>query len=284
MNNDLVVIGNVSEDHVSYNGGSRRSFWGGSGLNISVSAAQFGMRPRLVSVVGEDALDLLSQLEDRIDVSLVKVLNGKTCRFEIQYSRDGTLQGVNCDFGVANFLNSYLQEIDLPPAYYHVSCRQPVRPKRILPRITDRRLPFSLDFILSSARQQIAEAERWIQDAKYIFMNSQELEIFQGFHRISDVQTLIVTSSNQPVRVFKFGHEVLRRACSTKEFCDVTGAGDVFIGTFLASQFEGEGLRKSVERAILGAQKSLDSLGALQFLRRMSPPKQPTRPAPAGWS
>lgn len=265
MRNDLIVVGNISQDIASYGGTSRRFFWGGAGLNISVTAAQFGKRPRLISVVGEEALNVLSQLKEHVDISLVKMLSGKTCRFEIQYSRDGTLQNINCNFGVASFLNQYFQTIDLPLSHYHVSCRQPLNPKKILQRIAEKAFPFSLDFILSSAQQQMAKAKKWIQHAKYVFVNFQEFEILQSFYDIRDIQTIVVTSDRHPIRVFKSGREVLRQSHPMKKFCDVTGAGDVFIGTFLASQLKGEALYKSIEKAISIAQKSLDSLGIMPF-------------------
>lgn len=265
MRNDLVVVGNISQDNASYCGTSRRFFWGGAGLNISVTAAQFGKRPRLISVVGEDAIDILSELKKHIDISLVKVLSGKTCRFEIHYSRDGTLQNINCDFGVASFLNQYFQTIDLPLSHYHVCCRQPLDPHQVIQRIIEKVFPFSLDFILSSAHQQMSQAKKWIQYAKHVFVNLREFEILRSFYDISDVQTLVVTSDGHPIRVFNSGREVLCQSQPMKKFRDVTGAGDVFIGTFLASQLKGEALYKSIKKASSIAQKSLDSIGIMPF-------------------
>lgn len=267
MRPNLVVVGNISQDTISYNGIYKECCWGGAGLNISVSAAQLGERPKLISIVGEDALDLLSLLEKKVDISFVKVSIGRTCRFDIQYLNDGTLQNIGCDFGVATGLNLHFQTIDLPlVAHYHVSCRQPLIPEQILPRVMERALSFSLDFILSSARQQMTQSKGWIGCAKYVFINSQEFEILEGLHNIGDIETLIITSGNQPVRVLRFGSEILHQACSDKVFYDVTGAGDVFIGAFLASQLNGNELSQSVDSAIVIAQKSLSDLGIMQFL------------------
>lgn len=266
MMRNLVVIGNVSQDTISYQGVCKGSSWGGAGLNISVSAAQLSERPRLISIVGDDALDLLSQLEKKVDISLTKVSRGKTCNFDIQYLSDGTLQNIGCDFGVATGLNLHFQTIELPLAHYHVSCRRPLSPEQILPRIVRRNLPFSLDFILSSACQQIVQSEGWIRLAKYVFVNSQELEILEGLYNIGDIQTLIITSGSQPVKVLRFGYEMLSQSCDNKVFYDVTGAGDVFIGSFLGSQIGGDELHVSIDKAIFMAQQSLDSIGVIRFL------------------
>jgi sugar/nucleoside kinase (ribokinase family) len=266
MKSKFFVIGNVSKDQVLYDGGERATFWGGSGLNIAVSASRLGMNPILVSVVGEDALELLSQVKDRIDVSSVKVVEGETCRFDIRYSADGTLKRIDSKFNAAGCLNDYLQGLHLAPGHYHVSCRRPLRPGGLLSRIAGGGYPFSLDFILSSVSEQLADAKEWIADAEHIFMNSQEFEILESSYDLEDFETIIVTSGSQPVRAIRFGEVVLRQVCVRKDFLDVTGAGDTFIGAFLASQLKGEALFRSVKRGVLSAQASLDSFGALDLL------------------
>lgn len=275
MSEDLIVVGNISLDNISYCGISKGSFWGGAGSYISASAAILGIRPKLISVVGRDALPLLAKMEDWVDISPIRVLGEKkTCYFDMRYSENGTLLDINCDFGAASSLSSYLQEVDLPLGHYHVSCRHPIDPKKIIYRIYEKGFSFSLDFILSSAWQQMAKTAVWLQHAKYIFVNSQELEILWDIKNISSIHTLIVTSGSQPVRVFKFGHEVLRQDCSTVKFCDVTGAGDVLIGAFLASQLRGDDLQESLDKAICLAQKSLRSTGVLQFFYRNNTAQQ----------
>lgn len=266
MMRNLVVVGNVSQDTISYQGIYKGSIWGGAGLNISVSAAQLCERPRLISIVGNDALDLLFQIEKKVDISLIKVSRGKTCHFDIQYISDGTLQNISCDFGVATGLTLHFQTTELPLAHYHVSCRRPLSPEQVLPQIVKSNLPFSLDFILTSARQQIVQSAGWIRLAKYVFVNSQELEILEDLYNIGDIKTLIITSGSEHVRILRFGHEILSQSCNNKVFHDVTGAGDVFIGSFLGSQIGGDELHVSINKAIFMAQQSLDSIGVMRFL------------------
>jgi sugar/nucleoside kinase (ribokinase family) len=276
MNHALVVVGNISKDSISYQGVYKGTGWGGAGLNVSLSAAQLlGSKPRLVSIVGEDAVPLLCQIEKKLDISLVKIKKGKTCRFNMQYSHDGTLQDVICSFGVSMYMNSYCQTVRLPIGHYHVSCRRPLDPKKILPRIIiETNSSFSLDFILSSAHEQISLLSRcWLRRAKYVFVNSQELDIFNNLFAVNGIQTLVVTSADQPVSVLRFGHEILTQSCNNRAFHDVTGAGDVFIGAFLGSQLSGDELHTSIDEAILMAQQSLDDIGVARFL--LSEPAQP---------
>lgn len=266
MSCDLVIIGNISQDIASYGEIRTKPFWGGAGLNICLSATRTGRRPKLISVVGEDGSELLAQLEERIDTSLVKVLKGETSRFVMQYSEDGTLQSIDCYFGVARHLNLHFQSLELPYAHYHVCCRRPVSPKHILQRITPSGFPFSLDFILTSAAQEITQVVKWIQNVKYVFVNRQEFEILKNLTDIRKIDKLVITYGKGPVRVLEFGQEVLCQPCPVvEEFSDVTGAGDVFIGVFLASQLEGDSLHDSINQAICTAQKSIGSSGILSI-------------------
>ncbi len=267
MSTPLIIIGNVSRDTVRYGGTERGSFWGGAGLNVALAVRQQGDKPGLLSLVGSDARDLLAELEGRVDVSRIKVLDGDSCRFDIQYSREGVLENIKCDFGVESFLNSYLEEAKLIPAHYHICCREPLNAKQIILRVKQRGFTFSLDFIQSSIQQKLEQVKDLLQYAKFVFLNSQELRIWERICSVDRIATLVVTSSNQPVRVLEFGREVLNQECPPKKFFEVTGAGDVFAGTFLAAQFVGMGLSESVTRAISCSQQSLDNYGVMHFLR-----------------
>ncbi len=265
MTSDLGVIGNISWDTVSYREGPTNSFWGGAALNISLSASYSGKKPMLISVVGTDASALVSEIENQIDITRVKISDGKTCHFEIRYSKNGIIEDVICDFGVANLLDLHFHKLHIPLAHYHICCRKPLSPAQAIQRVFEKSFPFSLDFVLSSAQQQMMQVSMWIKHAKYVFVNFQEFEILRDIVDICDIKMMIVTSAGEPVRVLRSGHEVLCLSCPSKEFLDVTGAGDVFIGAFLASQLKGEDLHKSVDWAIRTAQQSLNCLGTLLF-------------------
>lgn len=258
---DLVVVGNISQDTVTYGQDTRPTFLGGAGLNISLAAARSGKRPKLVSVVGGDVLDYLGQLKDKIDISLVMVTEGTTCRFHIHYSNSGTLQQIHCDFGVSQLLNSHIGNIPLAFAHYHVCCRNPLAPSLLLSQLVDNRFPFSVDFILSSAIQQIEQIRHWLQYAQYVFVNRQEYRILQDYADINTIKTLIVTAAGEPVEVLNFGDRVLTQPCPKRRFIDVTGAGDTFIGCFLVSQLDKEELEISVRKSIAVAQDSLQWSG-----------------------
>lgn len=265
MNLKIAVIGNISRDTVSYKKERKKTFWGGGGLNISVAISRLGKKAFLYSVLGNDAVEVLEMLKGMIDVTFIKLLDGKTCHFAIKYSPNGNLLNVRSSYGVAKQFNASLLDFKpmAKPIHYHICCRSPLNPHLILPKLNEHNISYSLDFIKSSARRLILESKKWITGATYVFVNSDEYSILKNLANINDLKKVIVTSGSEPVKVFEFGKKVLEHACPKKEFNEVTGAGDVFAGTFLAMHLHGKALTESIARAIMSAQKSLDNPGSL---------------------
>lgn len=265
MNNSLVVIGNISRDTSRYETSARFTTWGGSGLYIALAASCIGVSPRLIAVVGADALVLLDKIKPWVDISQIRIMKGETCRFDISYLKDGELRSIDCKFGVAELINIYLQDLPLSPAHYHISCRAPLSAHLILERLDSQGFPFSLDFILSSIKLQAPKVSRWIKDSKYVFLNLREFQIFQQEIDIAAIPLTIVTSGSGAIRVYRFGKELFRLYPDSSLFRDVTGAGDVLIGAFLANQLKNIGLYESLNNALILAQKSVHNVGPIEF-------------------
>ncbi len=261
MNGNLIVIGNISRDFVFYEGHFRGSFWGGAGLNICIAAYYADLTPSIISAVGSDAIDLFSEIASSIDLSVTQVYDGKTCVFELYYDILGRLVDLKIDLGVATQINGLLENVKLKPAHYHVSCREPLKPYPILKRLYNKKLPFSLDFIISSAALQIPRLANWFAYADYIFVNEHELQILKDNYDINKIKQLIVTAGKNPVKIFDLGVEIANVECPLSEFVDVTGAGDAFLGAFLASQLNGNDIISSAEKGVKIAQSSLDGFG-----------------------
>jgi sugar/nucleoside kinase (ribokinase family) len=265
QSNQLIVVGNLSKDTISYEGKAKGASWGGAGLNISLAASLAGLRPKLISVIGEDGKSLLDHLVHWIDVETVQVIGEKSCQFYIKYHLDGTLIDIECRFESAIHLNDHFQTLQLLLSHYHICCRSPIKPKSILQSIVDSNLSFSVDFIFSSAAQQIANARKILPHARYVFVNLQEFNLLQKITNVTNLKKIIITSGSNPVRVLAFGKEVMNYPCGKREFLEVTGAGDVFIGTFLANQLQGRNLYCSLDNAVTLARSSLDSFGIIEF-------------------
>ena len=259
---ELAVVGNISRD-IAWQGTEKRGpFFGGAGLNIAVAIARCGKRPQLISVLGHQDVGLLREIDHLIDTTRVSTMPGDTCQFEMRYTEQGILKELSSRFGVAVFIDSYLQDIDFSPVHHHICCRAPLNAAATLERLVAARIPFSLDFIASSASQQMSNCNMWIEFAECICVNRQEFQMLQEIYDVAKVKKLVVTSGSGPVVVFHYGKEISRHVCSEQEFYDVTGAGDTFAGTFLACYVANrEPLKTTISKSIIAAQMSLQGLG-----------------------
>ena len=262
----LSVIGNISIDTVAYGTRVCKPFYGGAGLNVAIAAARAGCRPRLISVVGKQSNDLLTRVSPYIDTEYVSIRDGQTCQFGIEYNEDGTLLNLNCDFGVSYELTNFLETIPLNEGFYHVCCRNPINPISIIERLQSNSLPFSLDFIASSVSEQAEYCRHSFGYADIVFVNRQEKIILDTIPESTEIKLLIVTAASEPVSIFQRGEQIMEVQCPVHQRSEVTGAGDVFAGTFLANYLARRSAHASVVHAIAAAQQSLEEDGVCSDL------------------
>lgn len=266
MPEDITIVGNISRDTAWYGTHQQDPFFGGAGLNIAWAIAQCGFRPQLISILGQQDRSVLDELERSISTKYIQMRPGETCRFTLHYAENGQLRQIESSFGVALHFNAYLQHIDLEPHHYHVCCRHPIQPAAFLARLGARGISFSLDFMVSSIAAQVADCQQWIALADCIFLNRQEYAILSRIYDVSTIKMVLITNAQEPVQVLQYGKERYSQTCPLANVKEATGAGDVFIGTFLATYYlQNKPLAQSLKNAIGAAQKSLGSLGVCNF-------------------
>jgi sugar/nucleoside kinase (ribokinase family) len=262
MLENLTIVGNISRDTAWYGTSKKGPFLGGAGLNVAWAIAQQGYRPRLISVLSLQDKMLLDKLHQSIDTTSIQLLAGETCQFTLYYSEHGHLHDLISSFGVALALDAYIQQIPLMPAHYHICCRLPLHPEFLLARLWQEELPFSLDFISSSITTQVTFCQEWIASASCVFVNHQEFAVLSRIYDVQRIAMLIVTNAHDPVRVMCHGKEIYQQECARFRVAEVTGAGDVFTGTFLAAHFlQKVSIRQAIAQAVYVARSSLDMLG-----------------------
>lgn len=220
-----------------------------------------------MSVVGSEFKEVQNEVESLLDTSILLTIDGKSSNFYLEYLLDGTLLKIESDFGVSKYINDYLASMHFDPSHYHLCCRAPLKPFEVINRLVQLNYPFSIDFILSSIEEQLNDIQSLIPFAKYIFVNEKEYCILKEKINLTKLNKVIVTSGAHPVKVFQQGELIIEQECpKVEEIQDVTGAGDVLVGTVLGLSLKGTELGESIRKGILAAQNSLQHLGVSTVL------------------
>ncbi len=255
---------------------------GGNGASTAAAAASLGVPVRLISAVGQDAFgnELVDQLRRAgVDVSGVARLNDPTPATVALVSESGERMLLHRP-GLA--LTAFASTVDLPLAgFSHFHLANPfalphIRRQAVplLKQARDAGLRTSLDTGWDSRGRWMEDLEPCLPLTDYWFSNQRELEKLTGeadvtaaaaWLRIRGVGTVIAKLGASGCAVF-----TAEGANTTPAFptivVDTTGAGDVFVGTFLAALERGCDLPRTARLANAAAARSVQRLGAIEGL------------------
>jgi sugar/nucleoside kinase (ribokinase family) len=258
----LAVIGNISRDTTVYPH-HRKPSLGGAALHIALAATRAGRPAMPVAVIGTDLDHLRTDPRfDGIDWSATAVHPGRSASFTLTYNEAGDLVGLDADFGVAASLTDHaLAQIHTGLVRtYHVCCRRPLDIPTVLNALIHNGHPFSIDFMVSSARHAIATAQHLIHHADPVFVNATEYELLIATATETPA-TVIVTDGPRPVRLFQHGQLAAIIAPPPAAAVEVTGAGDTLTGTFLAARASGYADHDALRLAITAATRHITTPG-----------------------
>jgi sugar/nucleoside kinase (ribokinase family) len=254
----LGVIGNISIDTVLYPGGQQYELLGGAALHVALAAAHAGLHASPVSVIGDDLTHLHTDPRlAEVDLARVLTVGGTSTRFEITYNPDGTVTHVTSKFGVAEVLTEHAitviagWEFD----HWHICCRRPLNTARVLAKLVAAELPFSLDFHLASAAEQITAAATALPHATTVFVNTTEHKtlIRLAGDLLPESLPVIVSDGPRPVTLLRYGRPTATATPDASQVGEVTGAGDTLAGTFLAATACGASDHDALQTAVAAA-------------------------------
>lgn len=249
------IIGNISRVRSIYPDGRTLEFLGGAAFHTSLAASRAGLDVAPISIIGGDLRRVIDRLIlSRLDFSSVRMEDGVSSSFDITYGNEGELSSITCAYGVSSQLTKHaLNEIGKYERL-HVCCRHPLDVTTILGSVSEKQ--FSIDFFVSSAREMIASAEKFLPLASSIFVNTAEYEVIQSVTDISVLNRIIVSNGRHAARLMCRG-EVQAAALPPKvQTSEVTGAGDTLAGTFLALQAAGYDEAIALQEAVNAASEA----------------------------
>ena len=266
MDKEVFVVGSISYDSVTYDNRIKNEFLGGGGLNICIGISHNGIIPSLISTANKETMQFLKSVKSRIDFTFVKEVIGDNCKFSFYYDPDGNLQKIESSFGVAAQISDHFKRLNLPVGHYHIACRDPLKSNEIVERLVKNNLEFSLDFMKTSISKHFSLVTEYLRYASFILVNAEEYSFLRDQTDVKNIEILIVTAGSDPVTVYKKGKKILIVKCEQKIWKDVTGAGDVFYGSFIANYIKNKNLKLSIRKAIIDSQETLETFGVWNLI------------------
>ncbi|MEW1844113.1 carbohydrate kinase family protein [Nonomuraea angiospora] len=250
------MIGNISIDTTRYPDGRTNMLIGGAALHVALAAARAGTTARPIAVIGGDLARLHARpWPEKLDLSHVSAVAGASCRFDITYGTDAQVIGLTAAYGSAAALTTHaLDALDQSDDdHWHVCCRRPLDVGNILERLVMAGHPFSLDFHLASAAEQIHAAKNALPHAGAVFVNAAEYRLLDDLVAVNELATVVISDGPRAVTLLRHGSAINTELPRRSPVTEVTGAGDTLTGTFLARVLQGAAEQEALASAVTAA-------------------------------
>ncbi|MFI6741769.1 PfkB family carbohydrate kinase [Nonomuraea sp. NPDC050451] len=250
------MIGNISIDTTRYPNGRTHVLIGGAALHVALATAHAETTAHPIAVIGADLARLHARpWPEKLDLSHVASIAGASCRFDITYGADGQVMGLTAAYGSAAALTAHaLAVLDRSDCdHWHVCCRRPLDVGQVLERLVMAGHPFSLDFHLASAAEQIHAAKSALPHAGAVFVNAAEYQLLDDLVAVNQLATVIVSDGPRAVTLLRHGRAINTELPRSGPVTEVTGAGDTLAGTFLAKVLQGVAEQEALASAVTAA-------------------------------
>ena len=250
---DVCFAGNSSIDIISNSRGTKKVF-GGSAVYSAFSCRSVSNKN--IGIISNVNKELKAILEDkRIEL------------FGNVFDEINTFS-INEDFGTCKFLNMVNNSIELKQEldvdYLHISFRKGVDVDSILNNSQLKYNHLSIDVMIHSIDSVIESIKKYIKKIDLIFCNSEEYQILKDI--IIELPTVIVTNQDKPVVVIENDKNSCYSVPQGVNVTSSTGAGDTFIGGFLAEYSNNCNFEKAINKGIENASNSVVDFGPINHV------------------
>jgi len=258
LNIDKVYgVSNIVLPGETITGRNYREFSGGKGLNQSIALASAGARVYHAGKIGKDGLFLKSFLENAgVEVSKIDITEHPTGHAIIQVNQDG--ENAIVLFGGAN---KEITEKDVAsvlcrfnPGDYILLQNEISSMEEILRQATEA----NLNIVFNPAPMDPEVLRYPLAGVKYFIMNEIEGEGFTGEQKSERILSSLLTTFPKAGIILTLGENGAYYADSERKTFvpsekvtvqDTTGAGDTFVGYFVAGLVAGRPVEECLRRA-----------------------------------
>ena len=261
----LLIVGTVAFDAIETPFGKTDKILGGAATYISLSAAQFGVKSGIVSVVGGDfPKEYLAQLNGKgINTDGVEIIEeGKTFFWKGKYHNDlNTRDTLITDLNVLADFNPVVPEDYKDTDFLMLGNLHPAVQMGVINQIPKKPKLIVLDtmnFWMDSALDQLMEV---IAKVDVITINDEEARQLSGeyslvraaqkIHKMGP-KYVVIKKGEHGALLFNNGDVFFAPALPLEEVFDPTGAGDTFAGGFIGYLAKSEDISfENMKRAVI---------------------------------
>lgn len=247
---DICYVGNSSKDTIIVNN-KKYNTLGGSCIYSSFSSrASFKGKIAIVSNVDNITKNQLEKEKIKFYGNVVDRMTA----FEINEEKS------TC---IAQYYNDNMINLDgeINVNYLHVSFRKGVNIEEILESPKLKYSHLSIDVMIHSVTEFIPMIEKYVSKIEILFCNIKEYNKIKK--HINKIPLIIVTNEDKPVLAILPDCIRSYQTLYNNSIKSTTGAGDTFIGGFLAKYVINQNIDESIEQAIYNSNKSIELIGPI---------------------
>ena len=267
---DIVTIGNLSIDSIKTPQIYVESVPGGAAGAAACAAAVNGSKVGIVSKVGTDFNEHLNYLSDhKIDLDGIKVVKGKTTRFDLTYDKNFDLIDIKEIWGKSTDLSPS----DIPKEYlktkcFHICPNSPVLHSQFL-NLKKSDAFVSLDphmlYKHEIAKKMLSKFHMVTPNENEAIAMTKEKNPWKAAKLLSKYgpKIVIVTRGNKGSIIFdKSENEFTEVPAVRTSVVDTTGCGDTWNGAFLSEFLRHKDIKKSAWFASILSSFTAEKTGA----------------------
>jgi len=261
----LLVVGFVANDTNIIND-TVKVMPGGAAYFVSLASSLFLKDVGLVTRIGQD-FNLKVLPKGILRLGIKKIKNGKTFRSVQKYfnDRDFTDRDIKIVWGVAKFLSPR----DIPQdwlktaQWVHVATMPPEHQAKFVEflkiKAPQAKMSIDTDLVFLKDKKTLKIIKENFNKADLVFVNRREYKILKPF--LDKLGRVVVKLDEAGAKYLEKGKRTCQVKAKKVKVKEVTGAGDIFAGAFIANQYLGKPIKQSLKLATDLATKSVTKEG-----------------------
>lgn len=258
-----ISIGDNCVDH--YLDPINQNFAGGNALNVAVAMQNAGCPTAYLGFIGDDddGKYILKELQRfGVDSSRVKELPGNTACTQVKISSTGDRQFIHEDLGPKDAFNLTEEDIRFITKHRLVHTTFLGGTEDYLPQFSEYpTLLVSMDFGERSKKPFIDKNIPYVDIAIFSLPEDADITMETLARQMFHPRSKLVVVTQGRLGSLVYDGEVYFHPAIPVEAVDTLGAGDAYIGTFLASWLLGKSIPESMEKATQIARQTCTHLG-----------------------